>query len=256
MPKLVLIASFVCAYSLNNIAWSNERTQENSQESVQTEGMKSSNIFAENIETISVVQERIYDRDHEVGVLLGYIPDDNFHQSFPLGMNYIYHFDDHFAWEVARGQWAFNLDRDIKDQLVDEYSVEPEEFDELQYLLHTSFMIKPTYGKDSIWNSGVINHEGYLSAGIGLAGYKTEYSFGPSTTETALSLSFGAGRKYFISQSMSINLEVRDLVIFKEDATENNVYLGVGLAYRFNMDARKKTIENEDHSIYRYLRDE
>jgi len=49
---------------------------------------------------------------------------------------------------------------------------------------------------------------------------------------------------------------VRDYVIFKKEATENNVYLGLGFAYRFNMNARTTTIDHEDHSIYRYLRND
>lgn len=250
-PNIAMIA-LACSLSFGqcNLAWSDDI------KSASSDPLSARQIFATDLESVSVVQEKIYDRDHELGVLLGYIPDDDFHQSFPLGINYLYHFDDHFAWEVVRGQWSFNTDRDIKDQLVTDYAVEPEEFDQLQYLLHTSLVIKPTYGKDSIWNSGILNHEGYLSVGVGFAGYKRDYSFGPSTTERALSLAFGVGRKYFISQSLSLNLEVRDYVIFKNEATENNVYLGLGLAYRFNMDARKSTIDNEDHSIYRYLRDD
>jgi outer membrane beta-barrel protein len=207
-------------------------------------------------QTVSVVQEKIYDRDHEIGFQLGYIPDDDFYQSFPLGGNYLYHFDDHLAWEVVRAQWSINTDRDIKDRLIQDYAVVPEEFDALQYLVHTSLVIKPTYGKDSIWNAGILNHEGFLSVGIGFAGYERDYSFGPSTTERAISLAFGLGRKYFISQSLSVNLELRDYLIFKDEATENNIYLGLGLAYRFNMAPRKAAAENEDHSIYRYLRDD
>ncbi len=217
--------------------------------------LDSGSFTADALEQVAVVQDRIYDRDHELGLVFGYIPDDDFHQSFPVGGNYIYHFNERYAWEVVRGQWSFNVDRGIKDQLANDYGVAPEEFDELQYLVHSSFMLKPTYGKDAIWNQGVINHEGYLSAGIGLAGYERNYSFGPSTTEAALSLVFGMGRKYFLSQRFSINLELRDCVVFKDEGTENNVYLGLGFAYRFDMSPRKADVDRPDHSIYRYLED-
>ncbi|GAA3916339.1 outer membrane beta-barrel domain-containing protein [Litoribacillus peritrichatus] len=203
-------------------------------------------------ENVSVIQERLYDRSHELGFNLGYIPDD-FYENFPIGGSYTYHFDEHFAWEVVRAQYAFSGEKDIKTQLEDDFQVEPEEFDELNYTLHTSFMIKPTYGKDSFFNKGIINHETYLTAGVGIVGYSTNTAEDGSDDQTALSLAFGLGRKYFLNESFNLSLEVRDMVVFKDGDVENNVYLGMGLNYRFDFTPKRAAVIKDSQSIYDYL---
>jgi len=207
-------------------------------------------------ETVSVIQNRIYDRYHEVDFLLGYVPDDDFYQAYPIGLSYTYHFNEFIAWEVIRAQGVFNRDRDLKKKLEKEYEVAPTEFDEIKAMVHTNFIFKPTYGKDAVWNDGIMNHEGYLVLGLGAFNYERKYSDGSDSSETAASVSLGIGRKYFIDQTFSINLELRDYITLKESGTENNVYLGIALGYRFNMAPRVNTRKQETDTIYRYLKDD
>lgn len=204
-------------------------------------------------ESVSVIQNRIYDRFHEIDLVLGYVPDDDFYQAFPLGLSYTYHFNETIAWEVLRAQAVINLDRDLKDTLREDYGVAPTEFDEITSMLHSNFVFKPTYGKDAVLNSGIINHETYMLAGAGIFNYQRSYSDGSSSAETAGSLSLGIGRKYFINETYSLNLELRDCVTFKGSGTENNIYLGISIGYRFNMAPRVNQRKKDADSIYRYL---
>jgi outer membrane beta-barrel protein len=192
-----------------------------------------------NEEKVYAIQERIFHRNHELDVSVGYIADDDFFHVYPLALGYTYHFSDKIAWEVARLQYHVNQDKDLKSTLENEFNVTPERFPEQKYSYHTHFVYKPLYGKHAWLNRHIINNEIYFFGGAGMVHYEWRRSFGASDQEDAISLSFGAGLKYFLNQKFCLNVEIRDLVNFREDDTENNLFFGIGLGYRFNLAPRK-----------------
>jgi outer membrane beta-barrel protein len=210
---------------------------------------------AEEKELVYAIQNRIFDRHHEIGFVLGFIPNDDFYYGYPVGFSYTYHLNENVAWEVARGQWFFNNEKDLKQDLEKDFGVTPTHFDEMKLMLHSNLILKPSYGKDALWNKTVINHETYLLAGIGMVSYDRHFSTGKDGSEQAVSLSFGLGRKYFLNKKFAVNLEFRDYVNFKEADTENIVYLGVGLCYRFDLAPRKAARETAVENFKRYLKE-
>ncbi len=207
-------------------------------------------------ETVSVIQERIYERKHEIGFTVGNIPDDDYYEVYPIGVGYTYHFNKNVAWEVGRAQYMVNQEKELKSKLETQFSVTPENFDQLTYMAHTTFILKPTYGKDAIWDRGIINHEGFFALGAGIANYEREYSFGEPTSETVFSVTAGMGRRYFLSKKFALLLEVKSYTNFKDTKTETNVYLGAGISYRFNFSDRISAVREKTDSVYRYLEDE
>ncbi len=204
-------------------------------------------------ETVSVIQDRIYDRKHEINLNLGYIPDDDFYEMNPIGVGYTYHFNKHLAWEVGRAQFVSSYEKPLKQDLETEFSVTPEQFDRLTYMVHSTLLVKPTYGKDAVWDSTILNHESYLGLGAGIANYEREYSVGEPTDETVFSVTAVMGRKYFLSKRFALNLEAKTYTNFKDVKTETHVYLGFGLSYRFNFSDRHNTVRQTTHSVYQYL---
>ncbi|WP_075188061.1 outer membrane beta-barrel domain-containing protein [Teredinibacter haidensis] len=202
---------------------------------------------------VTIIQERIFDKKNEVGLSLGYLPDDNFYEAFPVTINYIHHFDEHYAWEVIRASYMLNNERDIKRDLEENFGVTPSTFDEFVSHIETSFIVKPTYGKDSLWNKLILNHEGYFSFGAGVATYEKKFSYDSPQQESALTVSVGIGRKYFFNRSVNISLDLKEIVVFKEDTTESSVYMGVGFNYRFDLFGSMRKIDEESSSIYKYL---
>jgi outer membrane beta-barrel protein len=188
---------------------------------------------------VFAVQNRVFHRSHEIDLSAGYIADDDFFHVYPVGIGYTFHFNDHFGWEVCRAQYMFNVDKDLKETLQNEFGVQPEEFAEQRYMLHSHLVYSPFYGKHAFMNRSIINNEIYFFIGPGTVHYEWDYSTGESRSEDALSLSFGVGLKYFLSKKTCLNFEIRDLVNMREDDTENNIYFGVGVGYRFNMAPRK-----------------
>ncbi len=190
-------------------------------------------------EKVYAVQNRIFHRSHELDLSVGYIADDAFFQVYPIGLGYTFHFNERIAWEVGRVQYMFNQERNLKKTLEEEFNVTPERFPEPKYMYHSHLVYKPLYGKHAFLNRGIINNEIYLFAGAGMAHYEWQLSTGETQEEDAMSISFGAGLKYYLNKSFCLNFEIRELMNFREDETENNLYFGLGLGYRFNLAPRK-----------------
>ncbi|MGC9324274.1 MAG: outer membrane beta-barrel domain-containing protein [Desulfomonilia bacterium] len=205
---------------------------------------------APDAQRVDAIQERIFHRNHEISLSLGYIPDDDFYHAYPVGLAYTYHFNHLLAWEVIRGQVFVNMEKDLKKDLEENFGVTPQEFEEPLYMFHTCVVLKPFYGKDAVWNGGILNHESSFSLGAGLVTYENQYSYGDPDTQNVASLCIGYAVKYFLSKNLCLNLEVRDLVNFREDKTVNDVYLGLGFSLRFNLAPRK----NEEDDTVRKLR--
>ena len=202
-------------------------------------------------EKVYAVQNKVFHRHHEIDFSAGYIADDDFFHLYPLGFGYTYHLNEHVSWEVARVQYLITQDKDLKKTLESEFEVQPERFSEPKYMAHTHAVFKPLYGKSAFLNRGMVNHEVYVLAGGGVVHYEWNHSAGENTSENAFSVSLGAGMRYFLSEQFCINFEIRDLVNFREDDTENNVMLGVSFGLRFNLGARKV---EEDQSMKRLKR--
>ena len=207
-------------------------------------------------EKVHAIQERIYQKSHEFGIAAGYIPDDNFFEAFPAGAYYMFTFNQLFAWEVARAQWIFTSDKDLKNDLENEFGVRPEEFSEPKYSIYSHAVFTPFYGKDAVLNRGIVNRETYFLLGGGIVNYDNKRSFEESSSETAPSLSFGVGQKFFIKENYALNLELRNVTNFREDETEWRVYLGASFGFRFDLSPRKEKKDPKLEKLNQYLKDD
>lgn len=204
-------------------------------------------------EKVFAIQERVFHRYHEIGLNIGYIPDEDFYNAYPIGLGYTYHFNHYLAWEVARGQFMLTQEKDIKGTLEKDFGVTPEVFLEPKYMIHSNIIIKPLYGKEAFWNKGILNHESYLIIGGGIINYEKKYSNGETDAETDPSVCLGAGTRYFLGRNLCLNLEIRDLINMKKDNTENNVYFGLGFSFQFNLLPRKSEQDETVDRLKGYL---
>lgn len=190
-------------------------------------------------EKVAAIQNRIFHKYHELGLSAGYIADDDFFHIYPVGASYAFNYNEHFSWEVLRYQYMFTQEKDLKAELLD-IGVQPSRYPEQKYALHSHIVFKPLYGKDAVLNRSIVNHETYIFIGGGVVRYEWIQSYGENETEDAPSLSFGAGMKFFLNEKFCLNVEIRDLVNFREDDTENNVYFGLGIGFRFDLLPRER----------------
>jgi outer membrane beta-barrel protein len=190
-------------------------------------------------ETVYAIQNRVFHRNHQLDLSIGYIADDDFFHVYPVSLGYTFHFGDNWSWEVMRFGYNYNDAKDLKQTLEDDFGAQPERFPEQIYMYHSHLVFKPLYGKHAVLNRGIVNNEIYLFAGAGMVHYEWDYSTGETDTEDAPSISFGTGMRFFLSKHFCLNIEIRDLVNLREDDTENNIYFGAGVGYRFNLAPRK-----------------
>jgi outer membrane beta-barrel protein len=207
-------------------------------------------------EKVRAIQHRIYQKSHELGLAAGYIPDENFYEAFPVGGYYMFTFNEHIAWEVVRAQWIFTHEKNLKNDLENEFGVRPSEFSEPKYSFYTHAVFTPFYGKDAVLNRGVINRETYFLLGGGVVQYDNKNNFENSSSETAPSLSFGVGQKFFTGDSTALNLEIRNITNFRDDDTEWRIYLGVSFGFRFNLSARKEYKDPKIEKLNQYLKED
>ena len=203
---------------------------------------------------VSAIQSRVFHHNHEINLGFGYIANDDFYNVFPLSLGYTLHFNELFAWEVARGHYIINREKDLKQDLEEKFGVTPSVIREPRYAVHSHIVLKPLYGKDIFRDRTVINHETYLFAGGGAVIYEKQFSVGDSENEIAPSVSLGIGQKTFINKKFALNIELRDWVNFRGDKTINNFWFGFSLGYRFNLSARKAEKDETMEKLKKYLR--
>jgi outer membrane beta-barrel protein len=207
-------------------------------------------------EKVHAIQDRIYQKSHEFGIAAGYIPDENFFEAFPAGAYYMFTFNQHIAWEVARAQWIFTSDKDVKNDLENDFDVRPSEFSEPKYSIYSHAVFTPFYGKDAVLNRGIINRETYFLLGGGVVNYDNKKSFEDSSSEIAPSLSLGVGQKFFIKDNYALNLELRNITNFREDDTEWRIYLGASFGFRFDLSPRKRQKDPKLEKLNQYLKED
>ena len=209
--------------------------------------------------SVYAVQNRIFHRDHELNFNIGYIANEDFYHPFPVGFGYIYNFNDNYGWEVGRVQYIISTEKDLKSDLEQQFGVTPSKFAKPTYMIHSHLVYKPFYGKNAVLNKWVINHETYLFAGGGFVNYDWKFPEGnplnaESPSDFVPSVSFGIGSKYFLNQKFCLNFEVRDIMNFRDDGMKNQVYVGVGLGFRFNLKPRKVEKDETLERLNRYLK--
>ncbi len=213
---------------------------------------------SETSEPVFAIQEKIFFKYHELTLVTGYISNDDFHEVFPVGIAYTYNFNDTFSWEVLRGYYDFTIEKDLMDDLLNQFAASPVEIYRPQAQLLSHIVFRPLYGKDAVLNKTIINHETYFYAGGGIDIYKKEYpdsAAGSASDEMAMCVSFGTGIKYFINESVNMAFEIRDLVSFRENEIENRLWFGVNFGFRFNFKARKSYSDETLNSLKRFLKD-
>lgn len=213
----------------------------------------SASVYGEEKEYTAAVQERLYQEKHAFTVWGGYVPDEDFTINYPLSLGYQYHFNKHLAWEAVRVSYFLSEPRELQTRLVEDYGIAPSDFDYPLYSAFSSVILKPSYGKDSLFNRYVINHETHFSVGGGLTGFLKEYNYGPNTEELAWSVRLAASRKYYLNRHFAVSVELEETYAFKEEGISSNFALNAGLTFQFSF---KKRIaeDNEDLTLlYQYI---
>ncbi len=164
------------------------------------------------------IQNRNYNVNQNLSVLLGYLPSDAFTKGITAGAAYTYYFSDFTAWEVLNAQYVFNQDTKLKQSLESDFGAQPDSdriLDFPQYYGTTNLVYTPLYNKNLLFNKSVVHGENSFVIGGGAAKFK-QAGYLPIV---------GGGLifKYFISENSSIKLDFRGWVYNDDERGINSI---------------------------------
>ena len=173
------------------------------------------------------IQNREFRQGHEINLGVGILPLNAFEKGLTIGGGYTYHFSDFWAWEIAQFYYSFNLDTDLKNQLVGNFSVQPTQIESVNYIASSNIVLKPLYGKFSWANHSVIHAEMAAAIGPALARYLNPGSFRPG-------LDVGIYIRLYLARALSLRFDVREYVFENlPKGVSNELHLNLSLAVSF-----------------------
>jgi outer membrane beta-barrel protein len=183
-----------------------------------------------------VIQNRKFNMGHEFTLSGGILPLDAFYKGLTGTFRYTLHFDDFQAWEIAGGTYSFNLETGLREQLRDNFGVQPDQrgLERLDGFVETNYVLKPIYGKLSLFNRTLIYNELFFNAGVAVAVFQgQDFIFLPGP-------SYGAGIRFFIWDWFSVRFDMRHYVLFNgvplldpNGGIENVLALNMGVSFNF-----------------------
>lgn len=167
------------------------------------------------------VQNRLHIPRHEFSVFVGTLPLDAFTKGLTFSGGYTVHFGDIFAWEVGQFTYSLGFDTKLNEELLSlPQPVAPTPFEIVNYYVTSNAVFNLLYGKSALLNRGLVRHEVYALAGVGV---------GWMTLSTRPVVDVGLGWRIFAGKNVSFKLEGRDLMFIRKDDVHNELWLGLGI---------------------------
>jgi outer membrane beta-barrel protein len=179
-----------------------------------------------------VIQNRKFKMAHEFTLQGGTLPLDAFVKGVTATGRYTLHFDDFHAWEIAAGSYSFHIDTGLKQQLIENFAVQPQSLPAVQLVLDSNYVLKPFYGKLALFNRTLLYAELFLLAGATVT-YWTDGTWRPGPD-------VGAGIRFFVSEWFSLRADLRHALIFDgipfvDEQGRVDGLLSLGLGASFNV---------------------
>jgi outer membrane beta-barrel protein len=191
----------------------------------------------------------------ELAPRIGSTLNDAYKRNLMVGADANYHLTNHFSLGVGFGYGVLASNTDLLDQV--NGSVDAEISNGLRYATtqilfdaHVSYV--PLFGKISILDSSVLNYDLSLDLGFGGA-LITAVADGNAGGDDLLSgfkpaPVLGLGFRVFVSDSIAVNLAIKDYIYSVADVQEegvepntelrNNVSIGLGASFFFPTDVK------------------
>jgi len=177
---------------------------------------------------VEAIQNRLYRLGQEIEVAIAVLPYDAFYKGVAPEGSYTLHFNDMVAWEIVRVGYSINFDTNLKTQLLN-FGVKAVSFAETQLFLTSSLIWSPMYYKATLFNSSVFHGEFY-----GLLGGGAFQQVTGQTTQFVPAVDIGLGGRIFLSQVLSLRLEIRENLLISNSLTS---VVDINLGLSFNIGA-------------------
>lgn len=172
---------------------------------------------------LKVIQKRVYEKAnrHEIGILLGMIPNDSFFNYFPVGLRYDYFFLESVALEVA-GAYVPSSSSSLRKDLL-EFSggaIQGVQLPErVQWYAGLNVYWAPVHGKVSLFTTKLTSFDIGLLVGLGILGsqkeqdgkWVTRKSYGDAVPFNLMA-NLGLGFHLFLTDYLALRLDYRHYI--------------------------------------------
>ena len=171
----------------------------------------------------AAIQERKFQLFHELKLSAGAMPLNAFQKGWTFSLSYTHHLSDLLSWEVVQATGALLTSTNLRDSLIDQFAVPPEDFSAPRFMLTTGLEINPLYGKQALLNDAVTHHAliGGVYAGILLGDRPT---VGDMLSDLRPAVGLGLGYRLFLDETYSARLDVRDFLTFRRAIRDNESF--------------------------------
>lgn len=173
----------------------------------------------------AVVRNKTYYKSgrFETTVTAGVMPYDSLVNHFMLGGRATWHLSDYYGWEIVDLQSVFPTVTQYAKDTVSSQGISNLQTFKMRYVLTSSFVFSPFYGKIRFLGSNLLFFDVYATFGGGVA--KTETlrlsSSGQGITASeailesghAPAINMGIGLKMFLNRAMGVVIDMRNYVV-------------------------------------------
>jgi outer membrane beta-barrel protein len=162
--------------------------------------------------SLSAIQVRKYQLDHEFLFAGGVLPVDPFYKSVIGTVGYTLHFTDNLAWEVVQFSYAYNVETSLTRKVrrtAEADGVDAPKIPALQWMVATHLVLKPLYGKEAFFNTRVVHLEAFLLAGPAVLSMTEGSKLDPG-------FDFGGGLRLWLSRTWSTRIDLGEVVYFHQ----------------------------------------
>lgn len=181
----------------------------------------------------------------EFGGLVGVMPYDSLMDHYMVGGRFIWHFSDHYGWEVVDLQVPFPATTSYTTDLVSSKGLTNLQAQKIQWMATTNFVVSPLYGKLRLFGSSIMHYDTYIVAGLGYGQFDVfQYSttaVGAAVSERVLvagggpMFDFGLGFKLFLNSAVGLNVDLRNYVtlptVYGSAHPKSSFSLLIGLSF-------------------------
>lgn len=182
---------------------------------------------------LCAIQQRKFELAHEFALLAGSLPANPYYKGLTGSLGYTLHFDETVAWEIVQATYSYNLETNLKKQLLRTFfqkETSPPALPQVAWYVSSRAVLKPLYGKQAFLGGSVVHVEGYMLAGPALV----------ALTGAATSLTFGVdwciGARIWFSQVASFRVELGQLLYRSDGAVAQALHVSGGLAFNLGSD--------------------
>lgn len=185
------------------------------------------------------IQERKFQLFHELKASVGSMPLDAYQKGWTFSLSYTYHLNELFSWEVAQVTGALLTSTNLRDSLIDQFAVPPEDFAAPRFMVTSGLEITPLYGKQALMNDEIVHHSllGGLYAGLAFGDRPT---FGDTLSDLRPAVGLGLGYRLHATELLSVRFDVRNFFTFRRPIRDNEVFqmenvLQLSISVGFNL---------------------